>query len=228
VNKNNNYNTSRITNVYCTNFLGLTLDSTLSWKPHIDQLLPKLNLACSVIRSLKSIISLGNLSTIYFSTVHSIISYGIIFGDNSTYSNIIFKIQKTVISIMMNVGNSESCRELLKNLNILPLQSQYIFSLLLFVVKTLHMFKSNSVVHTINTRNSSDLYLPSVHLSKVQKAVYYSGIKVFNCVPSKIKSSSSDVRKCRSALKRFLLEGSFYTIQEYFDCNLMTNPSISY
>ena len=44
-------------------------------------------------------------------------------------------------------------------------------SLLLFVVKNLNMFKSNSVVHTIYTRNSSDLYLPSVHLSKVQKSV---------------------------------------------------------
>ena len=89
------------------------------------------------------------------------------------------------------------------------------------------MFKSNSVVHTINTRNSSDLYLPSVHLSKVQKGVYYSGIKVFNCLPSRIISLSGDVREFKSALKRYLLEGSFYTIQEYFDWNLLTNPSIS-
>jgi len=94
----------------------------------------------TVIRSLKSIFSLGNLRTIYFSTVHSIISYGIIFWGNSTYSNIIFKIQKRVIRIMMNVRNKEFCRELFKNLNILPLHSQYILSLLLFVVKNLNMF----------------------------------------------------------------------------------------
>ena len=42
-------------------------------------------------------------------------------------------------------------------------------------------------------RNSSDLYLPSVHLSKVQKGVYHSGIKVFNCLPPRIKSLSGDV-----------------------------------
>jgi len=105
VNININHKTNRNTNVYCTNFLGLTLDSTLSWKPHIDQLIPKLNSACYVIRSLKSIFFLGNLRMIYFSTVHSIISYSIIFWGNSTYSNIIFKIQKRVIGIMMNVGN---------------------------------------------------------------------------------------------------------------------------
>ena len=143
------------------------LDSTLSWKPHIDQLISKLNSACYVIRSLKSVISLENLRMIYFSSVHSIISYSIIFWGNSTYSNTNFKLQKRVIRIKMNAGNRESCRELFKKLNILPLHSQYILSLLVFVVKNINMFKSNSVVHSINTRHCSDLYLPSTHLSKV-------------------------------------------------------------
>ena len=112
-------------------------------------------------------------------TVHSILSYGTIFWGNSTYSNTIFKIQKRVIRIMMNVKNRESCWELFKKLNILPLQSQYILSLLLFVVKNLNMFKFNSVVHTINTRNSSALYLPSVNLSKYKR----------ECITQKSKSS---------------------------------------
>ena len=34
--------------------------------------------------------------------------------------------------------------------------------------------------------------------------------------------------KFRLALKRFLLEGSFYSTQEYFDWNLMINPGTSY
>jgi hypothetical protein len=75
---------------------------------------------------------------------------------------------------------------------------------------------------------SSDLYLPSAHLSKVQNGVYYSGIKVFDCLPPRIKSLSSDVRKFKPALKRFLLQGSFYTVQEFFDWNLLSNPGIFY
>jgi hypothetical protein len=66
-------------------------------------------------------------------------------------------------------------------------------------------------------RHCSDLYLPSVHLTKVQKGMYHSGIKVFNCLPTRIKGLFNDVRKFKSALKGFLLEGSFYTTQEYFD-----------
>ena len=126
-------------------------------------------------------------------------------GGNSSYNNTIFKLQKTVIRIMMNARNRESCRELFKKLNILPLHSQYILSLSLFVVKNIHMFKLNSMVHSINTRHCSDLYLPTAHLTKVQTVVYHSGIKVFNCLPTRIKSLSGDIRKFKSTLKRFLL-----------------------
>ena len=82
------------------------------------------------------------------------------------------------------------------------------------------------MVHSINTRHCSDLYLTSAHLTKVQKRVYHSGVKVFNCSPTGIKGLSGDVRKFKLALKRFLLEGSFYAIQEYFDWDLLSNPSL--
>ena len=88
------------------------------------------------------------------------------------------------------------------------------------------MFKFNLMVNPINTRHCSDLYLPTAHLSKVQKEVYHSGIKVFNCSPTGIKSLSGDIRKFKSALNTFLLEGSFYTIQEHFDWDLLSNPSL--
>jgi len=63
-------------------------------------------------------------------------------------------------------------------------------------------------------------------VTKVQKGLYHSGIKVSNCLPTGIKSLSGDVRKFKSALKRFNLEGPFYTIQEYFNWDLLSNPSL--
>jgi len=87
-------------------------------------------------------------------------------------------------------------------------------SLLLFVVQNIEEFTSNSEVHSINTRHKSDLYPPSIKLTKYQKGVYYSGIKIFNYLPQNIKNLSWNVKKF--ALKRFLLKGSFYTLDEYF------------
>ena len=72
------YKANLIKNTYSTNFLGLPLDSTISWKIHIDQLSSKLNSACYVIRSLRSVIPTKNFFYlfIYFisnrSTMYSI------------------------------------------------------------------------------------------------------------------------------------------------------------
>ena len=65
--------------------------------------------------------------TIYFSYFHSILSYGIIFWGNSSYSSNIFKIQKRIIRIITNARNRDSCRQLFKNPKLLPLKSQSIF-----------------------------------------------------------------------------------------------------
>jgi len=104
----------------------------------------------------------------------------------------------------MNVDNRVSCSELFKKLNILPPHSQYILSLLLFVVKNIEDFISNSEVHSINTRHRSDLYPPSIKLTKYKKGVYYSGIKIFNHLPQNIKKLSWNVKKFKLALKGFI------------------------
>jgi hypothetical protein len=56
------------------------------------------------------------------------------FWGNPSHSSVIFKMQKRVIGIIMAYCYRESCRELFKELIILTLSSQNIFSLLLFVV----------------------------------------------------------------------------------------------
>jgi hypothetical protein len=63
-------------------------------------------------------------------------SYGIIFWGNSLHNAIIFRVKKKeAIKIMEGCGNRVSCRNLFKKLQILPLTSQYMLSLLMFVVQ---------------------------------------------------------------------------------------------
>lgn len=78
-------------------------------------------------------------------------------------------------------------------------------------------FANNSAVHQINTRHKSNLHPPLPRLTKYQKGVYYTGIKIFNCLPPKIKQLTGNIRKFKVALKKFLLIGSFYTIEEFLD-----------
>jgi hypothetical protein len=124
---------SRIFNNLYTKFLGLIVDNTLSWKPHIDHLINKLSTVCYVIRSVKPYVNANAIIMIYHSLFHAVMTYGIIFWGNSSHSIQGFRMQKKAIRIIMGRGNKESCRNLFKELNILPLTSQYILSLLTFV-----------------------------------------------------------------------------------------------
>jgi hypothetical protein len=58
---------------------------------------------------------------------------------------------------MTGIRNRVSCRGHFKKLKILPLQSQYLFSLLMFVVNNLNHCKTRSDVHRNNTRQGADL-----------------------------------------------------------------------
>ena len=89
----------KIAMVSNTKFLSLTLDSTLSWRTHIDSVAPKLSSAIFALRIVKPLLSLDALKMVYFSYFHSIMTYGIIFWGNSRYSDIIFKLQKRAIRI---------------------------------------------------------------------------------------------------------------------------------
>jgi hypothetical protein len=116
----------------------------------------------------------------------------------------------------MGIGYRKSCRESFKELKILTLSSQYIFSLLLFVVHYMGYFASNSVYHNINTRPKNDLHLPHVSLSMYEKGVFYFGIKFFNALPTTVKDISSNLKKFKVTLEHYLLSHSFNSLDEFF------------
>jgi hypothetical protein len=154
---------------------------------------------------------------ICYSYVHLIITYGIIFWRNSQHNTDIFKIQKWIIQIVTKSRSRDSCRQLFKWLEILPLQSQYIFSVLLFVVKNKDLYTINQEIHNINTRSNINLHPPMCNLTIFQKGAYFFGVQLFNHLPLKIKSLSNEVKLFKSALKRFLNLHSFYSMEEYFE-----------
>ena len=74
----------------------------------------------------------------------------------------------------MNAGNRDSCHQLFKNLKILLLRSQYIFSFHYLLPKNGDSYESNSAVHNINTIFSSALYTATANFPK---GPFYFGIK---------------------------------------------------
>ena len=117
---------------------------------------------------------------------------------------------------MMGCRNMESCKKLFLNLKILPLPSQYIFSLLSFMIRNKNQFPVKSEIYHYDTRQHANFHQPSVNVTKFQKGVSNLGAKVFNRLPSNIKMESDNPKKFKMALQNFLYENSFYSLDEYF------------
>jgi hypothetical protein len=204
-------------------FLGIILESTLNWKQHIDYINSKLQSLGYIIRSLRNVLSLKVIKQIYNSYVHSLINYGIIFWGSSSHCKTLFTMQKRIIRIIMKAKARESCRNMFKELGILTLYSQYIYSILMFVVSHREIFTFNNEVHGLNTRRKLDLHVPTVSLTKVQKGVYYLGITIYNKLPNSIKERANNYNEFKIILKRFLKNNPYYSIEEFMDSDTIND-----
>ena len=110
--------------------MGLIIKNTLKLGSLTEQLTNRFSSLCYAIRQIKPYMSQTMLITIYYSHFQSIMSYGIIFWGNYTHNSKIFNIQKRAIGIIMGKMSTAPCRNLFKELKILPFISQYILSLL--------------------------------------------------------------------------------------------------
>ena len=90
------------------------------------------------------------------------------------------KLQKKIIGITIDCRSRDSCRKVFFNLEILPLPSQYILSLLLFMIRNTNQFLVNSEICHTDTRQHANFHHRSVNVAKYQKGVYCLGVKVFN------------------------------------------------
>jgi hypothetical protein len=108
-----------------------------------------------------------------------------------------------------------SCIKFFKTLNILPLASQYILSLALFMVTNKSLFKLSSKIHNFNTRNNSNIFQVMTHLTMFQKSPAFAGIKIYNHLPANIKDLACDTKSFKKAFQNYLHEHSFYALHEF-------------
>jgi hypothetical protein len=105
--------------------------------------------------------------------------------------------------------SKDSCRKLFTKLEIIPLPSLYIFSLLRFVIKNKELFIANVETHSYGNRNCTDLHCPSVKLKKFQTGVHYMGVKIYNSLPTYIKNEINNAKVFKLLLKKLYLRTHF-------------------
>jgi hypothetical protein len=99
-----------------------------------------------------------------------------------------FALQKRTVGIIADVKSRNSCRNLFMRLEISLLPCKYIFTVMNFVVNNQEHFQANSTIHSDNTRNRDHLHRPTASLSCFQNSAYCAGVKIFNSLPSDLRS----------------------------------------
>ena len=87
------------------------------------------------------------------------------------------------------------------------------------MVNNKHLFTKNVALHNHDTRSANSFHRPISNLTKYQKGAYYAGIKIFLHFPTHIKNVANEIQVFKKTLKRFLLDNSFYSVDEYFNAN---------
>jgi hypothetical protein len=72
-----------------------------------------------------------------------------------------------------------------------------------------NQFPVNSAVYHTDTRQHANFHQPSVNVTKYQMGVYYINVKVFNMLPSYIRTESNNPKKLKWFYKNFYMKIPF-------------------
>ena len=217
----NNYN---INNTTETTFLGVSITPDLTWKNHILKICNKIKPAIAMLYKLRNTLPAHSLLQIYFSLIHSHISYAILVWGNSppTHLTNILKLQKKAIRLIANVPPRTSCRPLFKEYRILTVFSLFILESSYYAKKALLRSNANPTnstiqpirtVHTHRTRQIHNIFIPHLpsNFMKSNTSLYSS--MIYNKLPDHLKKINN-CRKFRLETKKFLLNNTIYSPQE--------------
>lgn len=207
-----------IKEVAATKFLGIWIDSDLTWDVHISKLVMNLCQTCYAIRILSKITNFETLRTVYFGYVYSKISYGIPLWGSASKAAEVFKWQKRILKIIKQVSIRSPSKPIFQEFNILPLPCIYILETVKFVHKNIEYFAKNNQFHNYDTRISTHIHLNHHRTTRSLHSIAHRGVILYNKLPQDVKSLNLPSFKKR--VKCLLLKHLFYSSEEYLSTAL--------
>ena len=107
-------------------YLGVILDSRLSWKHHIFELSKKLSRSVGMLFKMKNLRCDDKiLLSLYYSLFQSHLGYGLVAWGPSIYAKTLFLIQKRAIRAFSGLGYSDSTADSFKKFKILSVENLF-------------------------------------------------------------------------------------------------------
>jgi len=181
-----------IAQVNLVKFLGVIIDSKLTWKSHIDYICTKIAKAIAILNKVKKIFHLPTLISLYYTFVYPYIFYcNIIWGIAAKcHLNKLLLLQKRIVRIITLSDFKVHTKVLFESLEILTVEKVYIYSVLLFMYYYKNdklplifeeYFIKNLYVHNIATRNAKNYHLPKCRTNLAKNYIKFKGAYLYNC-----------------------------------------------
>ena len=181
------------------NYLGVTLDETMTWKEHVAMLSEKVNKRLGMLGRIRNCLTLKAAQCVYNTIINPIFNYAdTAWGELSqTNGDSLQRLQNRAASIIMRRNRSREAIDILGWMN---LSVQRKVNKCVLVYKSLngvipqyfeHYFCKNNQYHNYNTRRNQDIHLPNARLSVGKRTFRFSAAVIFNSLTSNIKNSAT-------------------------------------
>ena len=176
---------------YSTMFLGVKIDSKLTWWDHVQYIKKKIAKNVGVLSRAKHLLKRSTMLSLYYSFIYPYLTYCLeIWGmAATTCTDSLLKLQKRFCRMITSSENMAPSEPLFKALKILPIQKLYDYSVLVFIFKFYHgylpnslrkLFAKKTVLQNNVTRNEHFLVVPKCKTSLAKNYITFQGPSLWN------------------------------------------------
>ena len=208
-------------------FLGITIDSHLNWKPHVEKISKKISKTLAILNRLKHYIPIDTLQILYNSLISPHLLYGILLWGHKLGN--IAKAQKKAIRLISQSRYNAHTDPLFKSLNVLKVSDLLKVQEWKFYHKYVHKklplyFLEGHVlrhcdIHQYPTRYNNNLAIPKLKYQLSYSSVKYRLPRLINQAPASIldKIHSHSLNGLAFYLKRVFI-GAYNSSCEIINC----------
>ena len=219
-------NNIKIDRVYATKFLGVYIDSLLSWKKHIEYTCNKLSKCTGILLKARKKLNKSALISLYYSFAYPYFIYCNHVRGNTYSTNLkkVILIQKRLIRIITCSPYRAHTEPLLLANRMLSVNeiNMYVTGIFMYNYVNQNLpvifenyFQTNRIIHDVNTRQADDFHVPFGRLDIRRFSIKLYGSELWNSLPNYIKCPMS-VDLFKRKLRNHLLDRNIHVAVTQF------------
>ena len=186
--------------------LGVILDEELRWERHIDSIASKISRNLYLLFKLKPYMDTVSMKTFYYAHCLSHMNYcSNVWGNaKQVYIKKLSRLHRRAANLLLPVPSLSTDDKLMK-LDILPLNKQIDFNILITTYKSLHTDAPPYLQNLLQSNmRSHRLVIPKPRIDIYKSSLTFQGPSLWNSLPLDIRASTS-LSSFKQKLRKFLL-----------------------